>query len=269
MPRSRLYVLDGTSGVWKDELMDYTARRLSNAATIKKLTTRGPRPGEDFASLDLERVTLDGFRAAAPDYAYQYGGQWYGFTRTSLQSALRDKEHVFIIVRNAGVIRRLVKDFSRYCPTVAFVYVDSGLAERKAQEFASDLVKTGIRDAYNDYLREPELYDEVLIHADTSNDLYRLVDLLVARGVSKELIFVKSGRRLLPVAIATTGPTKALIVLLSSLILTLALGIGINVLTAGPMEYWQGLTLVLAGGIALLALLVNIAFIYGWQKRRD
>lgn len=266
MTRSRLFILDGTSGVWKQELMAYTAHRLASAATIEKLTTRAPREGEDFRAIDLQQVSTEAFELAGPDYRYEYGGQWYGFTKASISAALRDKENVFVIVRNAGVIRRLRKDFAKFCPTTAFVYVDSALAARRAQEMSSRLVKSSIEDAYMDYMREPELYDEVLIHADATNDLYRLVNVLCDRGTEKDS-FLVGGR--LPIVVVTSGRAKALILLLNSLVLTASLGIAINILTAGESVGWRLLSLVLAGLVALLAVTVSAVFVVSWRKRTN
>lgn len=263
--RSRLYILDGTSGVWKQDLLNYTARRLSDTTTIRKLTTRNPRLGEDFADLDLDHVSTNSFEAAQPDYRYKYGGNWYGFTKSKLTAALRETGQVFVIVRNAGVIRKLKRDFADYCPTVAFVYVDSGLAKRKAQELSSALVRTSIHDAYLDYIRDPHLYDEVLIHGGESNDLYRLIDLLIARGLAKDLILLKAGKGL-PIAIVTTTPTKRFVVILNSAILAAAIGIIVNLLTGASVG--QDVALFLAGSVVLLAVVVNALFMVGWQRRR-
>ncbi|MDQ7993221.1 MAG: hypothetical protein AAGC63_15725, partial [Propionicimonas sp.] len=106
----------------------------------------------------------------------------------------------------------------------------------------------------------------VLIHADTANDLYRLVNLLVDRGTAKGSYLV-GGR--LPIVVATTGPAKALILLLNGLVLTGSLGIAVNILTAGAPDEWRLLCLALACVIALLAVAVSVVFILGWRKRTN
>ena len=53
MPQARLYLVDGTSGVWKEDLVSYIDHTLVDATIVHKLTTRAPRIGEDFGGLDL------------------------------------------------------------------------------------------------------------------------------------------------------------------------------------------------------------------------
>lgn len=264
MSRPRLFILDGTSGVWKQELMAYTAHRMGRALTVRKLTTRKPRDGEDFQKTDLRQMDLESFDEAHLDYKYEYGGQWYGFSKESIQSALQPDRVVFIIVRNAGIIRALRKDFGRYCPTTAFIYVDTSLAARRAQEMSSQLVKSGIEDAYLDYLREPELYDEVLVHADAANDLYRLVNVLVTRGKNKtQLSYQTQGR--IPLAVSTSPSTRTAILTFNSLVGASGLGIAIDILAAGDW-YAKILTLVLSVLVVLFSIIVTMIFIYGWQR---
>lgn len=197
-----LYLIDGASGTGKTDLLRYIAEFEIGGKTVPKLTTRDRREHEtdEGPPLDLEWITEKEFDRRKPEYQYKYSGKRYGFTRAMLENALRTSDNVFAIVRNAKVIRQIMCDFDFINVVPVYIYTDKELvvARLRSENVPEDQIafRLGrLTKAFEDYLKHPALYAEILINNSTYADYGRLIDGLVekysqAPEVEDDLVFV-------------------------------------------------------------------------------
>lgn len=197
-----LFLIDGTSGSGKSDLIEYIIKFRHNVALVPKYTTREARDYEQVHDrlLDLSFVTEDEFANLSLDYTYVYGGERYGFRKQDLTKCLESRANVFVIVRNADVIKTLKEQYSYINVKAVFVYSDQEkVRERLKQEGAQkDQIEFRIRrtkEAFDDYIVNTMLYDHVIINNSDPPTYHRLVDQLLrtyqgAPDVEEDLVFV-------------------------------------------------------------------------------
>ncbi|MCK9209576.1 MAG: hypothetical protein M0P61_01935 [Ignavibacteriaceae bacterium] len=197
-----LFLIDGASGTGKSDLLKHIVNTRKDASILRKYSTRKIREYEkrDDIKLDLDFVSKDKFEKANLDYVYTYYGNQYGFSKNELKKMLIEKSNVFVIVRNADTIKQLINDYYYINVVPIFVYTDQEKLKIRLinqdyseTDIAERLKKTGL--AYEDYLRHPDIYDEILINNSTKEDYHRLIDLIIDRykklpEIDDKLIFV-------------------------------------------------------------------------------
>jgi len=80
---SNLIIIDGTSGIWKDDLVGYITDTLVDSTLIMKKTTRSKE--EYDLRLDLQFVSRDEFDQYNYEYTYKYNKESYGFSKTEVE----------------------------------------------------------------------------------------------------------------------------------------------------------------------------------------
>ena len=189
---SNLIIIDGISGVWKDDLETYVCEKLANSTIIKKYSDRTLRSGEDEAKIDLHLLDSDAFNKSKFDYEYTFNGHKYGILKEDIVK-MKSKSNAFIIVRNHDIICKLQSDFSEMFNVVTlFVYVGLELVLPKYNLWYGDEGKKNLHDALIDYYRHPNLYEHILIYSERKSDFYRLLDNVVSQSdsVVDDFIFV-------------------------------------------------------------------------------
>jgi guanylate kinase len=263
---ARLYIIDGVSSVWKEDLVHYVDHVIANGAMVRKFTTRTPGAEEDRNLLDLEFLDPATFAQVAPDYVYEYAGQKYGIRRSRLTAALSEKRNVFVIVRNPDIIRQLKADFALYRPTSVFVHMDMQLAANRGLAAKNALRREAVKKAFADYLRDPECYDQVLVNGGSQNDFFRLVGLLIKRASGSVLVLTSDHERL-PLLIVSTRRSRRLLQTVLSVGSAAVAGFIGNMLTEGVDTYWEQLTLVLSVVLLLLTLSCQLLIATCWRER--
>lgn len=264
----QLFLLDGTSGLWKADVVEYV-HAMHDATIVKKLSTRFPRAGEDVAQSDLLLVSADVLAAQGTPYTYSYGEAQYGVAPESLREALKTHATVFLIVRDARLIRRIKHDFADSHPVAAFIYADLFHLQELLLSEDQAHVLPSIERAFQDYLKTPECYDEVLIRPTDGNDLRRLIDVLIERGGRRRrAISSPSGQRIL---LASTPAVRHALLVMNGIAGIVLGGIAVSVATSGDLTADRGL-LVLALltllGAALFALQLLLAR-HRWRALAD
>lgn len=120
---SNLILIDGTSGIWKDDLVSYITDTLVDSILIMKKTTRSKR--DEDQRIDLQFVSREEFSQCNYEYTYKYNKELYGFSKTELENALLKYKNIFLIVRNVDVIRHLCNDYSNNNIIKVFIYTDA------------------------------------------------------------------------------------------------------------------------------------------------
>ena len=198
-----LFLVDGAAGVGKSDMLNYLASNYSSRYLhiFRKSTTRAPRPIEKGTlPLDLIHIEPERFREAAAEgsfYHYRYGGVDYGFRKVDLDNAIETYLNIFVVVRNRLLLRVLRHDFAPVARVViVLVYSDRELVAQRLNEEAVqrigntekaiELARKEIerrtkrtRDVWRDYLRDPYLYDEVIINAFTRANYELLIERLL------------------------------------------------------------------------------------------
>ncbi len=197
-----LFVIDGASGTGKSDLLHYVENFKSKVSLVRKYTTRSQRDYEKEKGwgLDLRFVSPNGFDRLNLDYQYKYGGYSYGFHHAELDACLARHSNVFVIVRSAEVIGQLVEDYGFINVVPVYIYTDQEkirerLYRQKVSEEQVQFRLGRIREAFEDYLRHPQIYCEVVINNSTIEDYHRLIDMLInkyktAPEVNEKLVFV-------------------------------------------------------------------------------
>ncbi|MDL2269612.1 hypothetical protein LJC41_06580 [Desulfosarcina sp. OttesenSCG-928-G17] len=184
-----LFIIDGASGTGKSDLIHYIHENSAVAACVPKLTTREQRKYEKSQKrvLDLEFVSDEQFEKINPSYRYTYTGCKYGFTKKSLDEALSSNDNVFVIVRNKDVIEKLRVDYPYINLIRVYIYTDQNMLEQRLLQQEGDDKETvkfrmnQIGTAFADFMRHPQIYDEILINCSNQNDYRRLIELLIEK----------------------------------------------------------------------------------------
>ena len=184
-----LFIVDGASGTGKSDLIRWVSENNANDTSyVTKATTRHKRHYElDDATfvLDLDFISDDEFAVRNFEYSYKYGGFHYGFGREQLNRQLLDAQHVFVIVRNIAIIRRLQEHYHFMNVVPVFIYAEHDALERRLRRdhLSDEHVTLRLKrsaEALRDYYAHPDAYRETLIN-NSSNDVFhntiqRLID---------------------------------------------------------------------------------------------
>lgn len=189
---NNLIIVDGISGVWKEDFRSYTYERLANTVIIKKYSDRPLREGEDSDKLDLHLLSSTSFQEKKFDYEYVFNGHRYGILKEDIMK-MRAKNNIFIIVRNHDIICELKNDFGEIFNVItAFVYVGLDLILQKYDSWYGEEGRKNIQEALIDYYRYPKLYEQILIYSESRSDFYRLLDNIVSQksNIIDDFVFI-------------------------------------------------------------------------------
>lgn len=199
-----LFVVDGAAGTGKSDLLAYIAQQHTTqyARIVRKFTTREQRPWED-TPLDLIVVPKEAFapyRDTTQYYRYQYGEGEYAISKDELRFCVQEAVNTFVIVRSRETIHVLKADYAQVARVVpVFIYSDKAYILRRMRAKERALRKSGKEEVaalfhshirsrlrrsaalWNDYLREPLLYEHVLINNFRKKDFESLVETLFDR----------------------------------------------------------------------------------------
>ncbi|MBC8461930.1 MAG: hypothetical protein H8D67_28505 [Deltaproteobacteria bacterium] len=197
-----LFLIDGASGTGKTDLLRYLNEFAIEAKTLHKFTTRERRKYEipNGPLLDLELISEEDFDKLSLEYQYKYGGKRYGFSKAALEEALRSSRNVFVIVRNAKTVRKIIKQYSFINVVPVYIYTDHERVVGRLREegYLDDEIEFRLKRlgfAFDDYLKHPELFKEIIINNSTYADYGRLIEGLLEHystspEVEEDLIFV-------------------------------------------------------------------------------
>jgi guanylate kinase len=197
-----LFLIDGPSGSGKSDLMEFVHDRQQDIAFVTKYTTRKKRDYEirQQRLLDLAFVSQDKFNELNLEYQYLYGGYNYGFSKVELETCLENQRNVFVIVRNAPLIRLLKQKYSFINVIAVFVYTDEQKVRIRLEQQESSKEQINYRmdrisEAFDDYVRNSEIYDEIIINNSDRPVYHRLFQEIVSKyktvpEIDENLIFV-------------------------------------------------------------------------------
>lgn len=200
-----LFLIDGASGTGKSDLLRYVREYHDHgsAQVVTKLTTREQRGYEkEFeVELDLRFCNDEEFERDAPDYRYTYSNHKYGFSKATLNHHLANSDNVFVIVRNRHLIERLKTDYSFINVVPVYIYTDADKLKIRLNEqegYSEEQVAFRLKRndrAFDDYLKHPEIYHEIIINTSSRRDFESLIDLMirehsVSQSVDHNLILV-------------------------------------------------------------------------------
>jgi len=240
-----IIILDGTSGIWKNSLLEYTTRHLSDSTVVEKISNRAKRLSDKKNDLtltmdsDLSKYNLE--------YTYFFAGKQYGVSKSNIEEALRRYDNVFITIRSQNVISRLKTDFSEHNIFSVFIYSDMDCITEFLSLYNDDILRDSILQAYTDYSRNPDIYDLVVINGKQPNDFFRLINYIVEKAKAK------------PKFNANSIPKKnrgLFLNMIFPLIYSVLLGIAVNIISGNDYTTWSVTTIILS--IALTVLLVFI-----------
>lgn len=218
-----LLLIDGAAGTGKTDMLDYLERRYrGKVAIIPKKTTRDLRPEEKKRNsvLDLDFVSKEDFKKSSRDahfYQYEYGGWHYGFSKSQIARSVEENDITVVIVRNISLIKKLKEDFSWARVVVAYVHSDPArVRERLMKEgYSQEYIKLRVsRDviAWEDYLKNPDLYDRILLNNSARVDFERLIDNLI-EAAGEEAIdeLIVDGKNSFPLPPSLVGRKAAMV----------------------------------------------------------
>lgn len=252
---SNLFLIDGASGVWKADLIDYVSKHLVKSKVIPKLTTRTLRENETPSKLDLKFISEEQFATISPTYQYIYAEHRYGFSASDVSGALRLYDSVFVIVRNADVIRRLRHDFTEHNVRTVFIYTDTTEVAKRLPVKRSKRLSDSVKIAFLDYLRSPDLYDDVLVNGSSANDFYRLIDVLISRQSAAHLTrmerpVVNQARPTERFRIVVSPRVRAVMGVILGALTSLSVGFLVNMVSDDKWNYWKYVSTAMAAALS-------------------
>ena len=189
-----LFLIDGAAGTGKTDMIEHIRKKYirSDVATIvQKFTTREHRAEEIDRKLHLDLMFLspsefDEHSKNPNFYSYEYGGERYGFSKTTVDEALASFQNVFIIVRDRITIQQIVNDYPKVCTVPVFIYSDNEKVIERLKDDGYDDKSIIFRLSrqelvWDDYLRQSDLYQEVIINNSNKRDFHRLIDKLLKK----------------------------------------------------------------------------------------
>jgi len=196
-----LFLIDGASGTGKSDLIKYLMDFSTNVSFVRKYTTREKRNYEKINSfLDLIFITDFEFIRNQFKYQYSYSGCKYGFHKSDIYEQLLKYDNVFVIVRNPQVTRQLMSDFHYINVVPVFVYTDKDeiIKRLQNQDMSEDQIKfrlDRLQLAYEDYLKNSQMYMHVLINKSSKKDYRHLIDEMLKKYsvspiIDEKLIFI-------------------------------------------------------------------------------
>ena len=193
----QIFVFDGAFGFTKRHLEEYTYSHSQLKTTglkpglVKKCTMIGEGPQlRDEISVDLKELTaleFNAMKASPACYFYTLTGQAYAFLKESIENDLGQFQKLFLVVRDLATICQLRRDFPG---RMTSVYVHMDAAQLKADmngRFEPDQLTYHLerhQEAWADYVRRKDLYDDVLINKGHSNDIHRQLDGILRRNAA-------------------------------------------------------------------------------------
>lgn len=190
-----LFLIDGAAGTGKTDLLEYVLNKYSSSnlvAILKKFTTRKQRPEEIERKLPLDLLFVSHtefekhLHGAESFYFYQYGGEFYGFYKASVDEALDSNQNVFIIVRDRVTIMQIENDYPKINTIPVFIYSDNAQIKKRLKKDGYNHNAINFRLArqklvLEDFLRHPDLYTEIIINNSIKRDFHRLIDMLLKK----------------------------------------------------------------------------------------
>ena len=191
---ANLFLIDGAAGTGKADMIEHIDEkylRHDEATIVQKFTTREHRPEEIDRRLHLDLMFIsppefDEHYKNSNFYSYKYGGEKYGFYKEEVDKALDSYKNVFIIVRNINIIKQITKDYPKVCTVPVFIYSDNEKVIERLNEDDYDDTSIKFRLSrqelvWDDYLRQTDFYQEVIINNSNRNDFHRLIDNLIKK----------------------------------------------------------------------------------------
>ncbi len=269
-----LFIIDGASGVWKTDLVEYVSNYLIDSTLIKKLTTRRLRKNETSTKLDLKFITENEFETISPDYQYLYNGKKYGVMDRDIKEALSKFVNVFLIVRNIEIINKLKRKYINCKLTTVFIYTDTNEVKKRIVPIYSKGIIESAKEAFLDYLRCPETYDEVLVNGAAANDFYRLINMLVQRGDSKNKdhpVKVNNQNLLSKIGFKVVMQPKlrSVLALILGGLASIALAFVVNMVTQGEWTYWKYVSTISASLLIVFLAMLSVIVVLASDRNED
>jgi guanylate kinase len=189
-----LLLIDGAAGTGKTDLLEYLSRRFlqkGKVAVVLKVTTRARRPDERNKGLSLDLVftsdeKFNHLRKNSEFYQYEYGGWRYGFFKSAVTKAIAEHEITVVIVRSSAIIGELRRNFSQTRVWVVYIHSDLGevVSRLKRDGYSKSYIDLRLdrgHIAWEDYLKHPNLYNQIILNNGSRIDFERLVENLIER----------------------------------------------------------------------------------------
>lgn len=193
-----LFLIDGAAGTGKTDMVEYIRQKYSRgnlACIVQKFTTRKRRSEEIARKLPLDLIFISRAKfnehLEKPNfYSYEYGGERYGFHKTEVDKVLASYQNVFIIVRDRITIKQIIDDYPKVCTVPVFIYADNDQVVKRLNkegydDSAIDFRLSRQKLVYDDYLKHPDLYQEVIPNDSVKRDFQRLIDMLITKYLSE------------------------------------------------------------------------------------
>jgi guanylate kinase len=185
---ANLFLIDGASGTGKSDLVEYAKSSHRRCGVLIKATTRKLRDYEEREALPLDlsfhsRAEFDSFDL---DYKYEYGNEYYGFSKAQLNQWLDQLDNVFAIIRSVPLMRELKEDYKNCKVVPVYIHSDLRLIEermcrqgRTQSEIAFRLSR--IKETFAEYLSHSYFFDEVIENKSDKEAYYARIDVLIKK----------------------------------------------------------------------------------------
>jgi len=179
-----LFLVDGASGTGKTDLINYISNFQTSITYVQKYTTREKREYEKRRpkeKLDLIHINKNDFDSKTFEYKYNYAGEMYGFAKKQIDNAFLNNDNVFIIIRNVDVMIKLKEDYGYLNVVSLYVYTDKNLIVQRLKKDTYSQKEINfrmnrLRIAHESYLKNPDLYDTVLVNSGSKADYNKIIE---------------------------------------------------------------------------------------------
>ena len=248
---SNLIILDGTSSIWKNKLIEYINNDRTDSTVIQKISNREPRQSDKNTDLLLKKD--EDISIYNLDYYYNFAGKQYGCTKKQIDDALASYKNVFIVIRNQTVINQVKQDYKKHNVFVVFIYSDMDSISEVFSLDKDPVLERSIILAQEDYYCNPDLYDLVTINGNNKTDFIRIVEHMIKSANN-------AGQHNSGLSYFST--------VLIPIICSVPIGILVNILTGVKMTRWSILAFVLSIAVVTLLIIILIQSILRTQNNK-
>jgi guanylate kinase len=189
LPRGRLLVVSGPSGVGKSSVIDAVLEQ-SGASFSVSATTRASRPGEvdgeDYQFVDQDTFTELVRSGGMLEWA-EYGGYRYGTPRAPVLDVLDQGIHVVLDIENDGA-----HQVKQAFPSAVLVFLMPPSRQelerrlRSRGDTSEHDIERRLAVADEQILDAREHYDHLVVNDELETAIYQVVSILQAPATSEE-----------------------------------------------------------------------------------
>jgi guanylate kinase len=174
-----LFVIDGALGKNKTSVIDYINKDRTRLSFIPKVfhfpdnhTFHKELSPDLTTKIETETDFKRDIVSSGNYYYYEYDERLYGFKKADVEEKLEKFKYVFVIVRSVSTIQLLKQDYGNKVVAI-YIHTDVNIIKETLEGYPSR--SDNLENAWNEYVRNAGLYDDILVNNDSNDENFNLL----------------------------------------------------------------------------------------------